>query len=162
MKFKRGLNPLLKPLWFKLLLLKPPRGHSVIPYVVDCQPSSRAESPPRIVDFNELENGTPYLVNCIINETDKNIHIQCTEISAGQLDHLHKIDEHPVTPSQVETMKCTIDEETVKCTIDEETHCQKIMMTIPGRTLKTRSMIDISSRTTKWRCSARFASRRIT
>ena len=83
-----------------------------IPYVVDWQPPPPAESPPRIVDLDELENGTSDLIDLNIQDDDEDIHIQYIEISAGQLDHLHKIDEHPLTTSQVETMKCTIDEET--------------------------------------------------
>ena len=83
-----------------------------VPYVVDWQPPPPAESPPRIVDLDELENGTSDLIDLNIQDDDEDIHIQYIEISAGKLDHLHKIDEHPLTTSQAETIKCTIDEET--------------------------------------------------
>ena len=83
-----------------------------IPYVVDWQPPPPAKSPPRIVDLDELENGTSDFIDFNIQDDDEDTHIQYTEISAGQLDHVHKIDEHPLTTSQVETMRCTIDEKT--------------------------------------------------
>ena len=84
-----------------------------VPYYVDWQPPPPAETVfRRIVDLDELKNGTSDLIDPNIQDNDENIHIKYTEISAGQLDHLHKIDEHPLTTSQAEKMKCTIDEET--------------------------------------------------
>ena len=80
---------------------------------MDWQPPPPAETVfRRIVDLDELKNGTSDLIDPNIQDDDEDIHIKYIEISAGQLDHLHKIDEHPLTTSQAEKMKCTIDEET--------------------------------------------------
>ena len=83
-----------------------------VPYVVDWQPPPPAESLPRIVDLDELENSTSDLIDLNIQDEDEDIYIHYIEISAGQLDHLHKIDEHPWTTSQAERMKSNIDEKT--------------------------------------------------
>ena len=80
-------------------------------YVVDWKPPPPAEPLPRIADLDELENGTSDLIDINTQNDDQDIHIEYTELSAEQLDHLHKINEHPLSPSQVEMMKSTIEEE---------------------------------------------------
>ena len=47
-----------------------------VPYVVDWQPPPPAKSPPRIVDLDELENGTSDPIDTNIQDDDEDIHIQ--------------------------------------------------------------------------------------
>ena len=65
----------------------------------------------RIVDLDELKNGTSDFIEPNILDDDEGIHIKYIEISAEQLDHLHKIDDLPSITSQADKIKCTIDEE---------------------------------------------------
>ena len=80
-----------------------------IPYIVDWKLPPPAESPPRIVDFDELENGTSDLIDINIQNDEQDIRIEYTKLSAKQLDHLRKINEYPLSPSQVEMTKSTIE-----------------------------------------------------
>ena len=104
-----------------------------VPYYVDWQPPPPAETDfRRIVDLDEFKNGTSDLIDPNIQDDDEDIHIQYIENSPGtrsgnrrskklrdrsrrreerDADDLHKIDEHPLTTSQAEKMKDTIDEE---------------------------------------------------
>ena len=135
-----------------------------VPYYVDWQPPFPVETDfRRIVDFDEFKNGTSDFIDPNIQDDDEDIHIQYIENSPGprpgnrrskklrdrsrrreerDAEDVHKIDEHPLTTSQAEKMKDTIDED-----ISPEIPLQKTMMKIPGMTSRRRSMSVTSSRT---------------
>ena len=80
----------------------------------------------RIVDLDEFKNGKSDLIDPDNQEDGEDIHIQflLKDHSRRREDRdendLHEIDEHPLTSSQVEMMKNTIDEEIFPETPPEE------------------------------------------